>query len=174
MTGNEIRFAEQVENARHNVVVEGETFRHNYAGEAETQRHNIRTENETMRSNMVKERETMRHNIESEAIGWNEASSKRISALASQLSANAAWQNAMTNAATGEANIALTHEKTKSEESNRNLHRIDVYSQVGYRAKQNEYEGERIKIERSKTTQGWFKTFGDLGKVGLEVWKAIR
>lgn len=174
MTGNEIRFAEQVENARHNVVVEGETYRHNFAGEAETQRHNIRTENETMRNNMAKERETMRHNIETEAIGWNEASSKRISALASQLSANAAWQNAMTNASVGEANISLTHEKTKSESSNRDLHRIDVFSQVGTRAKQMEYEKQRIDIEKAKSTQGWFKTFGDLGKVGLEVWKAVR
>lgn len=56
MTSAQVQYLANLENARHNAVVEEETRRHNQAVEGETER-----------SNKVSERETARHDVESES-----------------------------------------------------------------------------------------------------------
>nr|UDL14549.1 MAG: hypothetical protein [Picobirnavirus sp.] len=116
MTANQIKYAEHIENARHNTATElqtdkaqAETNRHNVAQES----HNVNVLQETRRHNQATEqvakeqiaqgwsnislghqqlREQTRHNVEQESIGKADSHSKAITAKGN-------LANAYTNAA---------------------------------------------------------------------------
>lgn len=123
MTDIQVKYWDLQESKRHNVATEGETYRHNVVSEqqnavalGETVRHNRATEAETQRHNQQQEKlgfatldETIRHNKRTEAyqmsslaeaIRHNKANEgiAQLNASASMMQAEAARQNAKTNA----------------------------------------------------------------------------
>lgn len=74
MTTDQVNYQKIVEDRRHNLASEQETYRSNVARESETYRSNRAKEDETIRSNKAREYETNRHNVASENLGYGQLS----------------------------------------------------------------------------------------------------
>lgn len=175
MTGNQIKYAEHLENVRHNV-----------ADEAETKRFHIVTSTETERSNRAREVETHRSNLVQEAIGWDNARSHRIQANAAASSAAANWYSARQQAAIGWYSARSQHQERiarirQADEQTAYTRESRAYisKQYGQREQelntqrnaQLEQERHNRQMERvgmAQAAKGWMDTLGKAGRNALE------
>lgn len=136
MTGNQIAYANYLENKRHNVSTEGETSRSNRAREAETTRHNVATERETWRHNTAQQTywnqsiqnaqnslaETIRHNQANEV---NQRYGAELSAGASKYASDKSYAantqgNLLNYSTNAKKNVIASRQVRNQEKQTRN------------------------------------------------------